>query len=423
MSTSDEPVRSDVIVVGAGLAGLTTARLLAARGHRVVAVDPAPPGGRGRSDEVAGALLNRGPHALYRGGHAERVLRSLDVPLSGGSPSTSMYGLRDGRMGMLPGGAASLARTTLLGARGKLAVARLLPRLPRIRVDRLHDVAFAAWLDGEDLPADARALVEMLARVSSYSHAPDIASAGMVVAQMQMALRSGVTYLDGGWQRLVDHLADGVSVRRGTVTSVAGDGAGVEVRCADGPPLVARAAVVALANPSSAAVVLGRAPFAVGPAVEAACLDLVTSRPSDPGLLLGVDEPLYLSNHCPPADLAPAGRSVVHVARYLAPGEQRDPSTTRAELAAHAARAGLGADAVVEARYLHRMTVVGALATAALGGLLGRPAVTDTGIANVFLAGDWVGPHGHLLDASLASADDAASRIHTRLSAATLVAR
>ena len=63
---------------------------------------------------------------------------------------------------------------------------------------------------------------------------------------------------------------------------------------------------------------------------------LAASVPARPGLLFGLDSPLYLSNHCPPARLAPDGVSVVHVARYLAPGEQPDRHTGHAELMAHA---------------------------------------------------------------------------------------
>jgi len=62
---------------------------------------------------------------------------------------------------------------------------------------------------------------------------------------------------------------------------------------------------------------------------------------------------------------------------------------------------------VVEARYLHRMTVVSAAPTPVIGGLAGRPTVVDTGHHNVLIAGDWVGPSGFLSDASLASGEQA----------------
>jgi hypothetical protein len=190
--------------------------------------------------------------------------------------------------------------------------------------------------------------------------------------------------------------------------SVGRDGTDVVVTTGE-QHFVADAAVVAVADPGAAATLLGREPFGVGPAVEAACLDLGAARPPTVPVLLGLDEPLYLSDHGTAARLAPDGTTVVHVARYLAPGEQHDHAGTRDELTAHAALAGIDDAAVVESRYLHRMTVVGAIATAEHGGLPGRP--RSSGVQGVALAGDWVGPEGHLLDASMASAEAAAAEV------------
>ena len=47
----------------------------------------------------------------------------------------------------------------------------------------------------------------------------------------------------------------------------------------------------------------------------------------------------------------------------------------------------------------------------------------ETHISWVLLAGDWVGPTGHLLDASIASAEDAARRVGRLVEAGTLVGR
>ena len=57
----------------------------------------------------------------------------------------------------------------------------------------------------------------MLVRISTYTDAPDLLSAGAGITQAAMGL-AGVTYLDGGWQHLVDALTTaatraGVTVR------------------------------------------------------------------------------------------------------------------------------------------------------------------------------------------------------------------
>jgi hypothetical protein len=50
---------------------------------------------------------------------------------------------------------------------------------------------------------------------------------------------------------------------------------------------------------------------------------------------------------------------------------------------------------------------VSASVTPAGGGLAGRPAIHDSGLDGVLVAGDWVGPKGWLADGSLVSGEAA----------------
>ncbi len=388
----DAVTRTDVVVVGAGPAGLAAARLVTRAGLTAVVVDPRAPGGRATTDDRNGFLLNRGPRGLYLHGPAERVLRSLEVPLPGRKP-TGGWLLDGDEVVPLPAGPVSIARTPVLGLRGATAFGRLLGRMRRADLDRLATVTWADWLDDQALPTDTRRIVEVLGRLSTYSHALRETSADVVVSALWQAVRYGVRYVDGGWGSITDHLATGLDVRRASVTALHPDGPDVVAETTEGT-VVARAAVVAVGTPAAAAALCGRAPFDVAPPVEASCLDLGLSRPSPRSLLLGMDAPLYLSDHGARARLSPAGGTVVHVARYLAPGEDPDPTATRAQLDAHAAAAGITDASVTESRYLHRMVVAGALTAAAHGGMRGRPDIADSGVSGTWLAGDWVGPTG-----------------------------
>src|SRR5262249_24115549 len=63
---------------------------------------------------------------------------------------------------------------------------------------------------------------------------------------------------------------------------------------------------------------------------------------------------------------------------------------------------------VVFKRFLPELTVYNALPVASLGGLAGRPGPEVPDVPGLFIAGDWVGSDGLLVDSSLASAKAAA---------------
>src|SRR4051794_5767815 len=414
ITTPELPTRCDVVVVGAGLAGLAAAALAHRDGARVLVLDGQPAGGRARTDVVDGFRFNRGAHALYLGGHGRRVLDELGVPIAGATPQNETFGRRGDVVGRLPADARTMLSTSLLGWRGRAGAARVLRHVQHWAPRQLAAVTVAEWIDGMHLPPDAADLVHALVRVSSYGHAPEIMSAEVAAGQIQLALSSGVRYLDGGWQTMVDALASRVDVRRATVTAVQ---PGV-VALSDGTEVAATTVIVATGAPAAAAAVLRRPAFECGPPIEASCLDLGTSRMAAHPFLLGIDRPLYLSTHHPPAQLAPAGHHVVSLMRYLAPGERPSHTAVRAELDEHARRAGISEADIVTSRALHRMVVSGALAVAADGGMAGRVPVTGSGVDGVLLAGDWVGGEGHLLDATLASARRAAHLALSRVAAA-----
>src|SRR5437879_4624714 len=106
----------EAIVVGGGLAGLTAATLLARAGARVTLYERSTTlGGRAITQNEAGFLLNLGPHALYRGGAAARVLRQLEVDVPGGVPKASGgHAVAGGVAHTLPAGPISLLTTGLL---------------------------------------------------------------------------------------------------------------------------------------------------------------------------------------------------------------------------------------------------------------------------------------------------------------------
>jgi phytoene dehydrogenase-like protein len=383
--------KSAVVVIGAGLAGLTAAATAARAGKSVVVVEAHVGGGRARTDERSGYRFNQGPHALYRGGEAWRILRSLGVAHRGHLPPLRGASVaRDGK----------LAR--LLGA----PMGALVPRLLNASPARWEGRSAEEWAQSLGRSCEVSDMARMFIRVTSYVADLEGMPANLAISQMKMGFFGGVSYLDGGWASLVKGLSSAASAagaivrtHQAAVAISPTAGRGWEIELAGGEVLRAAAVVVAAGSPAAAGKLLPIDPgwTKLGAPVTAACLDLGL-REHRPALLFGLDEPLYLSRHCPPGDLAPRGGSVVHVMRYGA----GDARVDRAELRGFARLAEITDDQIVEERFLAGMVVTHVLPSPEHG-LAGRPGVTVPEAEGIYLAGDWVGPSGWLADAAMAS--------------------
>jgi phytoene dehydrogenase-like protein len=312
-------------------------------GASVIILDAVSPGGRARTEPSEGFRFNRGPHALYRGGSARRVLDSLGV-----RPATHTPPLRGSHV-LIGGRPYPVLSRRALGA---AAMARLMAAFARIAVTdparHAHESA-REWIATFGLPPRAVTVMEALVRVTSYASDLDRMSADVAIGQLRMAVR-GVSYPDEGWQYLVDGLAArareaGAELRAGVkVTQVEGQAAGQaagqwQVSLLTGEQITASAVVVAAGTPAAARHLLPVDPGwgDPGPEVTAACLDLGVSH-ARTRFALGLDEPLYLSPHAPPGQLAPEGCGLAHVMRY----GSRAAADDRAQLRAVAEACGIG---------------------------------------------------------------------------------
>jgi phytoene dehydrogenase-like protein len=422
MATTTEP--RPIVIVGGGLAGLTAAAFAARAGHHVELFErAAEPGGRAATEDVHGFLFNRGAHGLYRGFAGARALTDLGVTYTGGYKDAGSAALRDGRRHILPAGAVGMLTTRLFGMRARLEATHFLAGIRGLDPAPFDTMTVREWLDGHFHQTAARDYVEALFRVSGYANAPDLASAGASLRQLQGAL-NGVTYIDGGWRVLVDGLraaaeAAGANIRTGTrveaVEQVAAAVAGV--RLAGGRRVAAEAVIIA-GSPGGAvdllaggaATVLAKWADAAVP-VRAATLDVGLRRLPNPRtqFALGIDRPTYLSVHTRSARLAPDGCALVSTMIYLPAGIEADADASLEELEGLLDLVQRGwRDLVAERQFLPEMTVTNGVVRATWGGLAGRPGPAVPGIAGLFVAGDWVGQEGMLSDASFASGRESA---------------
>jgi protoporphyrinogen oxidase len=381
------------IVIGGGPTGLVAAARLAEGGVETTVLEGASHfGGRAASEHREGFFLNQGPHALYAGGPAMRELKAMGVELEWWNPtSPNSVFVHDGKARRSPGG--------LLG------MAPLLRQIYRRAPEELAGLSTTEWLRQTLRSEKARAAAAALVRVTTFVADQEQLSAEVAARQLKLGIAPGVRYLEGGWQALVDRLVAtaegaGAALRARAAVRLVHQEAGGWTVGLDEETLHADLLVVAAGDPEAVAKLLGeKAPAAPGPAAELSVLDLgLRSLPRRTRrFALGIDAPTYLSRHSPPDQRDGALLSLASYAR-----EPRGALEAMADTVQPGWRERLIFD-----RFLPRMVPVSAIASAEAGGLAGRPRV-DRG-DGLYLAGDWIGPEGWLVDAAIASGAAAAA--------------
>ena len=415
---------TDVAVVGGGVAGLTAACYLARAGLEVTVFEKASSlGGRAATRESDGFMFNRGIHALYTSGAASRAFEELDVTYGHGTPKETFV-LRSGELRSFPTSPSQFLRTDLLGAGDKMALVRFFATLGRAKPHELAGTSLQEWLDLKLRRPRLHRLMVSLAYPLVYTSALNLVSAEVFVDKLQRALKHPVHYADGGWRVLVDGLRS-ASERAGArvvcdahVESVDIGNARARGVCLRDGSLVRASAVVVTTGPRDAAkLVDGGAHAALRRVVDGliparvACLDVALSRLPSPDVpvVQDLDGPRFMTAQSLYSRVAPEGGALVYSFKQLDPRYPGDPREDERDLEdlLDAAQPGWR-DVLIDRQYLPRIEAVGALPTAKGGGFAGRPGPRVPGLEDLYLAGDWVGPEGFLVDASMASAQRAA---------------
>jgi phytoene dehydrogenase-like protein len=325
----------------------------------------------------------------------------------------------------------TLLRTDFLSFTDKLELMRWFSNLSQLKAKEWKSVSIQEWLNLTIRSPRLKQLMEANARTTSYTTAIDLVSADVFIERLQITTKKPIIYLDGGWQTLVNEMRRtaeqaGVKIVSGTrveaIEYPGGQVQGVRLQGDESIPITG----VIIATPSQDAVklvpALKQLVDALIPA-PIACLDVALSQLPDPRypIVQDLDHPRFMTTQSLFSQVAPDGGAIIYTFKQLDPLHPSNPQDDERDLESLLDTVQPGwRDVLVKRYYLPRIEAVGALPTAKNGGLSSRPAVQVAGITGLYLAGDWVGEEGFLVDASMASARQAAQLILKHVPAVSL---
>ncbi|MEW9699572.1 phytoene desaturase family protein [Paenibacillus sp. SI8] len=409
----------DTAVVGGGLTGLTAAVYLARAGKSVIVFEKESRlGGLAQTAKMNGALFNLGPHAMYEGGAALRILSELGcLPNGGYAFKGSMIGILQGKIVEVPND---------LTPEESREWGALMSGIGQIDTESILSVNLRKWVDDNIFHERVRLLFLAMCRQWTYCDGMNVMSAGFAIRQGQLAGK-GVRYVEGGWQIVVDSLRDAAA--QAGASFVTGNGVRqiqvknervCGVQLSDGTEIKASAVIAATGPQELCRLLPGADRLSIGRWKEesrplyAACLDVALKQFPYPERVfaLGLDEPLYFSKHSGPVTLSDNGALVLHAMRYNDNDNLRDAQADEKALIDLMDLLEPGWEKeVVSMRFSPNVLVGYDSHTIHHNGAGPAPGPVVPEVPGLYVAGDWVGAEGRLADAGMASAKQAAEEV------------
>jgi 15-cis-phytoene desaturase len=338
-------MKSDVVIIGGGMAGLATGALLAKQGKRVVVLEKGnQPGGRAYTYEDKGFTLNYGPHAMYtpESGILADVMRRLSrtVPKCGYVDPMHVYWADGDRLAVIGAKPHQVLTTKLFSMGERLQVVRFMLAIRSAKTDAISlGTTWRDWVESQTGDPAVRRFANALGTVNSYTRPAADLGAAWLLAHLQRTLfaKDSVGYMSGGFRSMYDVFIDELRASGGTlITGGRVDRLEIEegrIVAAITPDARYEADAFVCTLPPQDAPAIAPDGSALRAEMEqwagledvrALCMDLGFSRKvrDDLALVFDIERDLYYSVHSyTTPDLAPASGQLLHAMAYLSPEE------------------------------------------------------------------------------------------------------
>jgi len=245
---------ADVIIVGAGYGGLTTAAILAHNGVEVQILEATGHiGGRASYDRKDDFLVDYGIHlnAYASSGAAAKALREINYDIEFISLGKPQLFIED-KFVPMPTGAASFFKTGFMSMSNKIIVGHGIRKIFTARYERIADLPISQVISGADRE-EVREFFRLLSMMSLVTTDIEVASAGemQLFFKRIMRARGNVGYPKGGTSQIIETLASKIRENgkidlQSRVTSIEIEGGKVKSVRAKGKDIPAKAYVFAV---------------------------------------------------------------------------------------------------------------------------------------------------------------------------------
>ncbi|MFD2654820.1 phytoene desaturase family protein [Gracilibacillus thailandensis] len=411
----------DVVIIGAGLAGYVAANYLAKKNLSILLLERGKHvGGRAKTDKVKRQYFNLGPHALYKKGKAKPILEELGISLNGKSPKLTGFIIENNTEYVAPLTPSGLFSTKFLNWKDRLEWISALMKVNRVNTEHLADLTFQQWVKQITSSQKVVSLLYLLARLTTYCHAPDKVSAKLIVSHLKVGM-SGVLYLDGGWQTMIDQLHNqaviaGIQVQSNSVVKHIVPSVDHHTLILSNNEEILANKVICTTHPQELNDMLDdhlqHRFFTQITPVKGATLDVALTQLPNPKLsfAMGVTNPLYYSVHSNDAQLSDDGKStILHVFKYHSPNVHIDGKEVKNELEQFLEQLQPEwQQYVITKRILPNITVNQRLPQVGDEQNLKR---SETDIPGLYIAGDWASANSILSEGAISSGKQAADEI------------
>ncbi len=341
-------MKSDVVIIGGGLAGLSTGALLAKQGKRVTVIEKGnQPGGRAYTYEEKGFTFNYGPHAMYipESGILADVMARLGrpVPKCGYPDNMRAYWADGDRLAVMGAKPHQVLTTKLFSLGERMQVVKLMLALKSAKPATVAPgTTWREWVDAQTNAPAVRRFALALGTVNTYTRPSGELDAAWMLAHFKRVLfaKDFVGYMSGGWRSMYDVFIEELESNGGTLVTgtridrlEVADGRIVAAVTADAR-YEADAFVCTLPPQDAPALATDGSPLRTELQqwetlvdVRALCMDIGFSRKvrDNLALVFDIERDLYYSVHSfTTPDLAPATGQLLHAMAYLSPEEAAD---------------------------------------------------------------------------------------------------